>query len=323
MPKTAVIIGCIDGTLASSDRAATTLAVNRFGEDLVLCVPHGEPVALRYAVGAGANDVVPIDGCNALVYIVGRGGAGIDGDRWAAQLATAEKATLILDVLDVEVWGDGVRVQRDLGRGVREELTVSGPVVLVVADDAPQRMYVSRFRQFTALPPPVEPAPIPPINWQPVRLRAKIADSTHRRTGAARDRMFEVFGLDDAGAKREEQIIVADSERCAEYLLRYLAHHGFVDRRLDTANLSEELSKFRKSVATVADTDVTPPTTPIGRAPRPVAGLVGNLHRRPRPYRPVGPSSKLLRRPRPYGHTQRSRVRGPFPVCTTKGETND
>ena len=120
MAKTAVIIGCIDGALPASDRAATALAVTRFGDDVVLCSPRGEETALRYALGAGANDVIPIDECNALVYLVGRGGAGVNGNLMVAQLATARKATLVLDVLDVEACIDGVRVWRDLGRGARE-----------------------------------------------------------------------------------------------------------------------------------------------------------------------------------------------------------
>jgi len=319
MPKTAVIIGCIEGALPASDRAATALAVTRFGDDVALCVPRGEETALRYALGAGAKDVMPLAECHALVYIVGRGGAGVDGDLMVAQLATARQATLVLDVLDVEASVDGVRVRRDLGRGAREELTVTGPAVLMVADDAPQRMYVSRFRQITAELPPVEVAPDQPVSWDPVRLRAKTADLSSRTAGAARDRMFGAFGLNDGGAERDEHIIAADAEICAEHLVRYLAHHGFVDRHFAAADAPVDRSGVRQALAVIAKVDQTLPGSAAGRSPRPVQGPARGLQRRPRPYRPAaGRQGKLLRGPRPLGHAQPPQIRGPFPVSTTK-----
>ena len=319
MAKTAVIIGCIDGALPASDRAATALAVTRFGDDVVLCSPRGEETALRYALGAGANDVMPIDECNALVYLVGRGGAGVDGNLMVAQLATARKATLVLDVLDVEACIDGVRVWRDLERGAREELTVTGPAVLMVADDAPQQMYVSRFRQITAAPPPVEVAPNQPISWDPVRLRPKTADLMSRTTGAARDRMFDAYGLNDGGAKRDKHIIAADAEICAEHLVRYLAHHGFVDRHFAVADAPVDRSGNRQALAVSANVDQILPDSYNVRSPRPIQGPTRGLQRRSRPYRPAaGRLGKLLRGPRLLGHAHSPRIRGPFPVARKK-----
>jgi len=322
-PKAAVIIGCIDGILPASDRAATALAVTQFGDVVVLCSPRGEEAALRYGLGAGARDVVPIEECNALVYLVGRGGAGVDGDLMVAQLATARHAALVLDVLDVEACADGVRVRRDLGRGAREELTVTGPAVLMVADDAPQRMYVSRFRQMMAAPPPVEAAANQPISWGPVRLRAKTADLTGRTAGAARDRMFAAFGLNDGGAATDAHIITADAEVCAEHLVRYLAHHGFVDRHFAAADAPVERSEHRQASAVMPNVGHTLSDSSHVRSPRAVQGPAGGLHRRPRPYRPTaGRLGKLLRGPRPPGLAQPPRVRGPFPVSTMKVSTH-
>ena len=323
MPKTAVIIGCIDGVLPASDRAATALAVTQFGNDVVLCSPRREETALRYGLGAGARDVLPIEACNALVYLVGRGGAGVDGDLMVAQLATARQAALVLDVLDVQACADGVRVRRDLGRGAREELTVTGPAVLMVADDAPQQMYVSRFRQMTVTPPPVEAAPNQPVSWGPVRLRARTADLTVRTAAAARDRMFAAFGLNDGGAASDAHIIADDAEICAEHLVRYLAHHGFVDRHFTAADAPVDRSENRQTLAVMTNVDQTLSDSSNLRSPRPVQGPAGGLHRRPRPYRPAACQlGKLLRGPRPPGHAQPPRVRGPFPVSTMKDPTH-
>ncbi len=80
MPKTAVVIGCIEGTLPASDRAAATLAVTRLGNDVVVCSPHQDELALRYALGAGAREVVAsLAECSADVTLMGRGVPGSKG----------------------------------------------------------------------------------------------------------------------------------------------------------------------------------------------------------------------------------------------------
>lgn len=316
--RTALVIGCIDGTLPASDRAATALAVKQWSADLCLCVPRGEEVAVRYALGAGVDNVSSVEGCNALVYLVGRGGAGSDGERWAAQLAMTRNARLVLDVLDVNACGNGVRVLRDLGRGACEELVITGPAVLVLTDDAPQQMYVSRYRQASVVPPRLETVDSQSMPWQPVRLRTKTAAFMRRTAGTARDRMLQAFGLRESATKSQGHVVVADAERCADHLLRYLAHHRSKEHHLLAADLNENQSRPGLSEVSDADPRDMPSNLSTGRAPRPMVGPVPRYHRWPRPYRPLMLSSKLLRGPRPYGHAQPLEIRGPFSVSMTK-----
>lgn len=314
MTKISVIIGCVDGALIASDRAAVTLAVMRFGNDVVACCPHGEEVAQRYALGAGVRGIVALEECAATICLVGRGGAGTEGDLMAARLAMAHEATLVLDVLDVQTMGDNFRVWRDLGRGAQEVLTLTSPAVLMVADDAPQRMYVSRYRQNRAAITRLDIVPPQPVSWEPARPRAKTADLAGKTRGTAQSRMFNAFGLSDENTSDDNQIVDSDAEACAEHLVRYLAHHGFVERGFAAAAVTRQ----KRTAPLEPTTEVTfTPTILHSRAPHPVNGSAHALQRRPRPYQPTArPMGKFARGPRPLGQEWPASTRRPFPLST-------
>ncbi len=221
-------------------------------------------------------------------------GAGIEGDLTAAKLAQARGATLVLDVLDIEQVATGLCVQRDLGRGAREIITLTGPAVLLIAEDAPQPMYVSRFRQLAASPnsgwASEQDSPTrPKLAWEPVRLRTKTADLASKTGGAAWNRMFETFGLSDSNGDDEQHVVAADTETCAQHLVRYLAHHGFIADREGKQHVEPPADQRRKQAvpdAPTTESAVTPATAPI-RAPHILDGPTHGLQRRPRPYRPT------------------------------------
>ena len=144
--KSLVVVGCVDGALLQSDRAAVGLATS-LKCDVSVCCPDNDEVSLRYAIAAGATGMVPLDKAEADIYVIGRGGTGITGELMPARLALAVNATLVLDVLEFELQTEGIRVVRDLGRGSREIMILSLPVVLVISDNAKTPAYISRYRQ--------------------------------------------------------------------------------------------------------------------------------------------------------------------------------
>jgi electron transfer flavoprotein alpha/beta subunit len=280
------VIGCIDAVLPASDRAAATLAVTRFSE-VVVCSPNGDEAALRYALGAGSTSIAnSLDHCEAHVYLIGRGGAGVEGELTAARLATARGAALVLDVLDVQWANENLRVERDLGRGAREILILSGPAVLLMSDDAPQPIYVSCYRRRAVELPKkiVENDVRLSIPWEPVRLRTKTADLADKTSGDARTRLFDAFGLNDDAQSDVQHIVAGDAETCAQHLVRYLAHHGFIDRPFD--------------VVAMPTTVPSPSATPTMAEPA------------------VASKTFVPRGPRPLGSNRPPGRRGPFPCMT-------
>lgn len=229
--RAVVVVDCVGSILPPSDQAAATQGAMSFCEATAFC-PTDNEVVLRYALAAGCSGIaLSLEQHTADVYLIGRGGAGPDGDLMAARLAIALDAHLVLDVLDVKCERGELRINRDLGRGTREILALSGPAVLVMADDAPQPKYVSRYRRNSVPVPEVAKCiqTLDDVRWEPVRRRTKTADLSAKTTGDASSRMFDAFGLNQKSADAST-ILTGDAETCARHLLRYLAHHGFIDR---------------------------------------------------------------------------------------------
>ncbi len=344
-----VIVGDRQGITAGSDKAAVCRTVEQFAGAAFVASYHASDAAVRYALAAGVNSLVA-PSFNADLMVFGRGGTDPEGDLRAAKLANQRQAGLILDVLEFRLdqsapaagqaaTGTGEHgklvVTRDLGRGAREILIVSFPVVLVMAEAAAPARYISRYRQMSAAPTyPLELPPDPPnTRWSPLRPRTAVKDLHQKTTGSATNRMFDAFGLTEVtnnGAK-SDSLIAADPETCATHLLRFLAHHGLMDTHGDI-NGNAPLAAVKSTTTAPTPTDQAPVapgnTDPTGlpsslrRGPRPVDGDPRGRQRRPRAYgsslpRPANmtQSGNIKCRPRPIGTEIPSDHRGPFPVA--------
>lgn len=230
--------------LPASDRAAVALALERFGGRVDAYCRRDDEEAWRYALAAGAASATSLDDVTSAEFdiaLIGRGGAGVQGDRFLAQLAESKRRGLVLDVLDIEMAQNGnLTVTRDLGRGAREVLEVRGAAVLGISESAPRLRYVSRHRrQKVAVPAMLtetasrndsEPAAVGA--WEAVRPRTRSQVAPEKKGGSASDRMQALLGLSDStgGGADDDHLIVADAATCAQHLLRYLGHHGFIRR---------------------------------------------------------------------------------------------
>lgn len=188
------------------------------------------------------------------VALIGRGGCGEFGDALPARLAEQSGAALIYDVIDVQPKGDRLAVTRDLGRGARDLLSVRGRAVLVVADSVVRGPYVSRHRMNAQRTVGVESAarnepsdaksPLQEepnggesdfrrepsrVEWQSATPRVRLGDHASRVSGRAAERMNALLGVGGASEKTAS-LVRGSAEECARHLLRYLSHHGFVER---------------------------------------------------------------------------------------------
>jgi len=316
--------------LPASDRAAMALAMLRLGGATRAYCWRGDEEARRYALAAGAAGVLAIDDVRGLDFdllLVGAGGAGAGGDLLLGRLAEEKQCAMVLDVLDVQAGGGALLVTRDLGRGARELLSVQGPAVLGISGQAPRLHYVSRYRrlavpaaaagatvaspapQAAARPDAASRDPLAPLSepWEPARPRARIEGLAQRTAGTATERMNALLGVSsgpagrmepgEAGTARTglEHVVVADAETCARHLLRFLSHHGVIERRL------------------TAGTHAAAPPPGGGRADEPgQAGAAGGPRRPAATPPPPALTGKLSRGPRPPGEQQPARIRGPY-----------
>jgi len=332
-----VFVGQRNGTTCRSDKAAVCRAVSQFPRSVYVSGSVDSGSAFRYALAAGAKEVVAPD-YEADVILFGRGGTETAGDLLPAKVAVERDAGLVLDVLDVELDVEPVdslsdhensdhenrgtlRVTRDLGRGGREILTVGLPVVLVMAESAAPTVYISRFRQMQVSPTVLAELPQyrQTYRWNRLRPRTVARNLAHKTSGSATNRMLDAFGLTETtGAESSENVSHADPATCATHILRYLAHHALIDLRgvvgddkalvPPTANAKTEMPVEARQVDPTSVTDVS-------RAPRPLPGGSVGMHRRPRAYPALSSlPSHVLRRPRPIGTQIQPDYRGPFPV---------
>lgn len=270
---------------------------------------RGDDEARRYALAAGAAGVssaADLEDAGFDVLLVGEGGAGAGGDLLLAQIAERRGCAMVVEVLEVEEDREGLVVTRDLGRGAREVVRVEGAAVLGVSARAPRRGYVSHYRRQAAGAGEAAAADAAPDagigSWEPVRPRPRTGDLGARTGRPASQRMLALLGVAEGGDRGAEQahLIAADPETCARHLLRYLAHHGFIDRRASRLPDPTEVPERGEGPES-------------SREPaRRVAPARSGEPARPGPPPPLHPAGKLSRGPRPVGQESPSRVRGPF-----------
>jgi hypothetical protein len=333
--------------------------VQRFGGLVNAYCRPDDPEAWCYALAAGATEVRHLEAVTGLDYdvmLVGSGGAEPYGDLLLAQLAAEKQCAVVFEVLDVMCGTDVLTVTRDLGRGSTEVLALNYPAVLGIAAEAPQLLYVSRYRrqvveaavqvsQTELLADPLAALSSP---WEPARPRVHLADLDARTTGSASIRLQTLFGVGAAphqGADRSH-IIAADAATCAQHLLRFLSHHGMI-----TVSMAPPVSAVRPVEAVDSHRQRQTPTlwAPHRRGPRPLAGAAAGVERQPRPLADtVAPQhfSRLLplvvadlsgdvmppqdperieqsRAPRPLDAPAPQRRRGPRPVDAPQQEKTE
>lgn len=345
MKDVIVILGT---STRQADRAALSLAIRRMGvRPRVLCTTDD---AMRYAMAAGVDANWLMDEQDVAAPTYGLAIVGTCDDLAAAALAEARDAALLFDVLDAEYdKNDDLHVTRDMGRGAKDVLRIKGPAVLGMSDEAPSTLYVSRYRRnlVTRLPRRgrviVESHEEP---WQLTRPRTKTTDLALRTGGSATSRSLAIFGISSSGGSAEstgEHIIEDDPDICAQHLLRFLAHHGYIQAHVAGPTPRPAAPPVQAPrVEPVPVSEIIPPPAPlpplrvasetvvsarIARGPRPVTGSVPGMQRRPIPMRiasdPAPASTpdasaesagKLTRRPRPVDQPVSNRIRGPYPV---------
>ena len=267
MTRTAVIIGSSSSEIASgaptlpiSDRGAIALAMARFGGNVCAYAADADAGCFARAAGVERVEEISIQEIDGVVLdsigvaLIGRGGCGEFGDALPARLAEQSGAALIFDVIDVQPKGDRLAVTRDLGRGARDLLSVRGRAVLVVADSVVRGPYVSRHRMNAQRTVGVESAARNEpsdaksslqeepnggesdfrrepsrVEWQSATPRVRLGDHASRVSGRAAERMNALLGVGGASEKTAS-LVRGSAEECARHLLRYLSHHGFVER---------------------------------------------------------------------------------------------
>ena len=243
MRRVAVIIGFFgsethagSSALPISDRGAIALAAARFGADV--CAYASDSDARNFARAAGVENVAEISELEmgrVDVVLIGRGGCGDHGDAFPARIAEEIDAALVCAVIDVQPEPDRLVVTRDLGRGARDLLSVRGRAVLVVADSVARGPYVSRFRLDAQKEASGETAAREArgnLGWEPVAPRVRLGDHAARVGGRAVERRNALFGVGEV-AESSATLVRGSADECARQLLRYLSHHGFVERGID------------------------------------------------------------------------------------------
>jgi hypothetical protein len=284
-------------SLLPSDREAVASA-RQARPDVVAYCPAGDTRAAEYALATGCEVVEELEMILASPWQqawIGGGFLERFGDEFAAMLAERRSATLIFDVLSCTVAPNGTyTIVRDAGRGARDEITASGPLVLVVSPAVQRTGYVSRYRrqqarkQLAASTVRGTASAFEP--WQPVRPRTRRAVQA-TVVAALDDRMDAAFGMTAAKETTTSQAIAADPRSCAQHLLRYLAHHGLWERasRASQAltSLETPAAEPRQAKPLVEGEREVPTGTP----------LAVSLERRPR--QPYDSAARRLRQPRP------------------------
>ena len=67
------------------------------------------------------------------------------------------------------------------------------------------------------------------LGVQPATPRVRLGDCAERVAGSAVERMNTLFGVGKT-AENTASLVRGSAEECARHLLRYLSHHGFVER---------------------------------------------------------------------------------------------
>lgn len=293
--------------ISVSDRAAVALALDCGSECVAGHLP-GDRWAAEYALAAGmpCAQVVSNEWPNEFdLVFVGGGFLEHVGDAYAAKLAEPCGAVLLFDVLKCtrrskREW----TLLRDAGRGARDVIAVTGPAVIVVSSSVPCPPYVSRSRRQRARSAASPTSSLTPhassrsaIDWQPARPRTRRANTT-AANAAADHRMDSAFGVMAASPAAKNEPIVADPLTCARHLVRYLAHHGFLQVEVEHTALPTSVGKSTTSVQLEQGPTfaVRLDSASTARRPRKPGEALNRRQRQPRPR--TESQSVTTRRPR-------------------------
>lgn len=276
-------VGRLENRIPDSDRAAVGQAVGQ-ANARVRVYRSADEDAVRYALAAGVPEASGWLEDPADLVVFGRGGAGPAGEYLPALAALEIQADMVFEVLEFRLVEGGVSVIRDLGRGVREYIILEFPVVLVMSDQAESDGYVSRYRQ-RHVPSDCRAESNAPVSvasvgsqrdWQTARRRVKSAGIAKKTAGSAQTRMFDTFGLTATSTTQDETVISADATTCANHLLRYLAHHEFIELAgaelpsiVDGDGQSSDPDGIDANVVGIEQVEI-PSESPLNRVPRPV-----------------------------------------------------
>ena len=284
-------------SLSLSDRGAVALATKTCGAATACCAP-GDALAAEYAVATGCVMTRLSDAFDSLTFDqawIGNGFLEQFGDDFAARLAERHSATLFIDVLSCTTAPNQTKtIVRDAGRGTRHVITTTGPTVLVVSPSVQRPGYVSRYRRLHARKEIDKShlfgeSPLISIkDWQLARPRTRISSRTGEATSLDQ-RMDTAFGMSAVQEHTTAGPIIADARTCAQYLLRYLVHHGFIKRSsasdlLIVTNDGEQ-TRLQSAKRDGDHIHAEPPPNRQDHAAR-------------RPRSPADPPARLLRQPR-------------------------
>lgn len=312
MPRVVVILGPI---VTPAARAAVSLAVRCFGGDWAASCA-GEATGC-YAAAAGARMIDAVDKIDVALIAF--------DDEQAAVHAEIHNAALVLDVIEI-ITSSPLRIARDLGRGEKEVMDITGPAVLAISDEAPNELYISHHRRASV--PPVPPVPPLPLGegrgeggskaespWQPIRPRTRTTKIAERTAGSATYRAHTLLGVSETREDDTAHIVTTD---CGQHLLRYLRHNGFIDRQVTADPIASPPTTQALTTGDAARTHIL--SSQIARGPRPTHAPARGLDRRPMPYSPSQRRpGRLSRSPRPIGMRRPGAVRGPFPLGEKEG----
>lgn len=311
--------------LRTGDRAAVHWGYALAGSECQVRFPASDRTAWTYAAAIGAS-ATPLEKGRlpqADLLLLGSGAIEYYGDELAGRLAEQNQAELIFDGLQLTRQSVSWKIVCDAGRGARDILQVTGPVVLVVSDQAERPPYVSTYRLTQAAREVPATATDTSIltPWQPVTPRPPRAGVASNLE--ADDRTNSAFGI-DVGARdsRGQQIISDEPAVCAQVLLRYLAHHGFIQRSMPEIDRVSTTSSIQPPQPTTHKPDNEALdhriTIAIQRGPRYAGETDRRVARRPRAISSVSPVTSpivdgpLQRGPRRLNDRVAAGRRGPF-----------
>lgn len=263
--------------LETSDRAAVHFALQADANTIAIC-PHDDAVAWEYAIASGVHSVVPAETTSPQEFELvwsGMGFAERMGEKFLARWAEHRGGVLLFDVLSCSAPTGGVRtIVCDAGRGARDELQVRGACVLVLSASVVRTPYVSRHRRSVARQQSAcasissQSATARP-EWQPARPRVRTT-GTHAELGADR-RMDFAFAMEssNASASSSQPIVTADAETCAQQMIRYLAHHGFLSgSRSFTPEVTNQSGPVKEETAERRSVSARSVSPAVQRRPR-------------------------------------------------------
>ena len=334
MARVTVIVGTPgSGALLRSDLGAIAIAAQRLGgpfDAVTLTDREGRDEAMRVAIASGASTARRVERVEEVAFdiaLIGAGGAGDLGDALAARLAIQRGAALCLEVIDVASSSDGLLVTRDLGHGAREVISISGPAVLAISEEAARGPYVSRYRRgIASVQSGVRQAAKTGTPWEPARPRTKTSGIARKTGGSATDRMHATFGVTESVSETTSNIVQGDSATCAKHLLRFLSHHGLIQRRAVESDLAPTYAtpQTEPRATTAAAPTLEAANDAVQRGPRPLDGNPRGMRHRPRPANaPAVLPRTIARGPRAVEGVTRGIARRPRPVVVASPISND